>query len=88
MDDSEVEYFLQFHHSLGDFIYCPPSEGERCIITNPQWLVDRFEELVSTLLSPKLNVDRTILPNERGQRRLSQMNIFIVFGEDMTLNFS
>ena len=45
MDDSEVESFLQFHHTLGDFIYCPPSKGERCIITNPQWLTDRFEEL-------------------------------------------
>ena len=46
IDDSEVEYFLQFYHSLSDFIYCPPSKGERCIITNPQWLMDMFRQLL------------------------------------------
>ena len=35
MDDHEVESFLQFHHALGDLIYCPPSKRERYIITNP-----------------------------------------------------
>ena len=48
MDASEVESFLQFHHALGDLIYCPPSKGERCIITNPQWLLDKVEEIIST----------------------------------------
>ena len=47
MDDSEVESFLQFHHALGDFICCPPSKGERYFITDPEWFMERFAEMVS-----------------------------------------
>ena len=50
MDDYEVDSFIEFHQTLGDLICCTLSNGERCIITNPQWLMDRFGELVSTLL--------------------------------------
>ena len=44
-----VDCFLKFHHMLGDLICCPPSRGERCIITNPQWFLNKFGELVSPL---------------------------------------
>ena len=50
MDDCEVESFLEFNHTLGDFLCCSLSNGDRCIITNPQWLMNRFKELVSALL--------------------------------------
>ena len=51
MNDHEVECFLDFHHALGDLICCTLSNGERCIITNAQRLVNRFGELVSELVS-------------------------------------
>ena len=47
MDHCDVESFLEFHHILGDLICCALSNGERRIITNPQWLMNRFREVVS-----------------------------------------
>ena len=43
MDDCDVESFLEFHHILGDLICCTLSSGERRIITNPGWLLNKFE---------------------------------------------
>ena len=49
MDRYEVHCFLEFHHMLGDLFCCPPSSGERCIITNPQWFMNKYGQLVSPL---------------------------------------
>ena len=43
MYDCDVESFLEFHHVLGDLICCTLSSGERRIITNPRWLLNKFK---------------------------------------------
>ena len=47
MDDCEMDSFLEFHHVLGDFICCPPSELGRFLILYPQWLLDKFSQLLA-----------------------------------------
>ena len=47
MNNYEVDSFIEFHQALGDLICCLPSNGERCIITNPQWFMDRIKEFLS-----------------------------------------
>ena len=47
MDDCEMDSFLEFHHVLGDFICCPPSELGRFIIIHPQWLLNKFSQLLA-----------------------------------------
>ena len=71
MDDCEVDSFIEFHHVLGDVIYCTLSNGERCIVTNPQWLMNRIGELVSPGPSDHYNL------------HFLQGNKGIVFNEDL-----
>ena len=66
MDRYELDCFLEFHHMLGDFICCPRSSGERCIITNPQWFLNKFEELVYPLPTDFNWYNLTIAPPNKG----------------------
>ena len=45
----DVEPFLLFHHALGDLIYYPDPQLRDYIITDPQWLVDKFKALIAPL---------------------------------------
>ena len=45
--DNELEAFLQFHHTMGDFLYFSEPLLRDIVITNPQWLVDRFKALIT-----------------------------------------
>ena len=43
----EVRYFLQFHHAMGDFVHYQDEALKDLIITDPQWLVDMFKDLIT-----------------------------------------
>ena len=88
MDDCEVDAFIRFHQTLGDLISYLPSNGERCIITNPQWLMDRFRELVSPDWCNKA-ISRVNRHNpQRNKGIVSTENLTGSLEEDMMLNFS
>ena len=42
MHEDEVESFLEFHHSVGDWIYCPDAGT---LVTDPQWFLDALKSL-------------------------------------------
>ena len=46
MDNDDVENFLKTQTTLGDFVYFP--ELRDLVITDPQWLIDKCEDLIST----------------------------------------
>ena len=47
MHEDEIQSFLKFHHTLGDLICYSDTELRHMVITDPQLLVDRFNELVT-----------------------------------------
>ena len=47
VNDIELEAFLQFHNQLGDFVYFNDPALRDVVITNPQWLVDKFKALIT-----------------------------------------
>ncbi len=53
MSDSELESFLLFHHTIGDFVYFPEEGLKDIVITNPQWLID----VLKVLIAPRTFVD-------------------------------
>ena len=47
INKEEVDHFLQFHHSMGDFVHYSDEALKDLIITDPQWLVDMFKALIT-----------------------------------------
>ena len=47
MDGLDLSSFLNFHHSLGDFLYYSGTDWDSVVITNPQWLADMFKTLIT-----------------------------------------
>ena len=45
--DKEEHSFLHFHHTLGDFVYYDEPGLEDAVITDPQWLADKFKTLIT-----------------------------------------
>ena len=43
----EVDLFLQFHHSVGDFVHYQDEVLKEVVITDPQWLVDMFKAIIT-----------------------------------------
>ena len=47
INDVELQSFLEFHHSLGDFLYYSEPGLKDVLITDPQWLADMFKTLIT-----------------------------------------
>ena len=47
MDDNDIQSFLKFHKSMGDFVYFPEPQLQNILIIDPQWLVDAFKALIT-----------------------------------------
>ena len=47
MNNNELESFLKFHNSMGDFVYFSEPQLQDIIIIDPQWLVDAFKALIT-----------------------------------------
>ena len=47
LKEEEFKSFLQFHHGLGNFVYFNDPALKDVVITNPQWLVDKFKSLIT-----------------------------------------
>ena len=45
---NEREFFLSFHHNLGDLIYYPDKKLDDFVVTTPQWLRDMFKTLITS----------------------------------------
>ena len=45
MHEDEVESFLKFHHSVGDWIFCPDADT---VVTDPQWFMGILKSLFQT----------------------------------------
>ena len=45
-EDAEIEGFLRFQHTMGEFVYYPEETLREYVITDPQWLVDIFKMLI------------------------------------------
>ena len=45
MHEDEVDSFLEFHHSVGDWIYCLDAGT---VVTDPQWLLNAIQDLFKT----------------------------------------
>ena len=84
MDDREVELFLKFHHTLGDFIYCPMSKGENCVITNPELLMRIFEYIVFTAKRSKGVVTKEYIHHVWGRHDI-QLLVDIMISYDLVL---
>ena len=48
MKDEEIQSFLKFHHTLGDFIHFDDPGLDDVVITDPQWLVNVSKSLITT----------------------------------------
>ena len=46
--ETELNSFLNFHHTLGDFVYYPEPDLKDIVITDPQWLADLFKSLITS----------------------------------------
>ena len=46
----EVEYFMKFHNTLGEFVHFPDKGLKHLIVIDTQWLVDKFKALISPLV--------------------------------------
>ena len=47
INDVELQSFLDFHHSLGDFLYYSEPGLKDVLITDPQWFADMFKTLIT-----------------------------------------
>ena len=48
MSEDEIKSFLRFHHTMGDFLYYPDTSLKNLVITDPQWLIDSFKDIITT----------------------------------------
>ena len=47
MNEKDVESFLNIQNIQGDFVYNSSPELKHIVITDPQWLVDRYSALIT-----------------------------------------
>ena len=45
MKETDIESFLKFQHTMGDFVYYPEVNG--VVIIEPQWFIDKFKSLIT-----------------------------------------
>ena len=60
MTGEDVELFLEFHNTIGDFIHYNDPALRDVVITDPQWLIDVFK----TLITPTEFLDNRDLEDE------------------------
>ena len=85
MEDEEIQSFLDFHHTLGDFVWYPDAELRHMVITDPQLLVDRFNALVTAHdFIDKRNLDlQLVLELKQGVVSEENLEKFIWKGYDI-----
>ncbi len=47
MNEAEVQSFLQFQHTMGDFVYFSDEGLKETVITHPQWLIDSLKVIIT-----------------------------------------
>ena len=82
MNQENVNSFLEFQHTMGEFNHFSDEELKDYVIVDPQWLVDRLKALISPLDFIKELPKNLIAKLKEG--RISERNLHIIWkGEDV-----